>query len=81
MPNTTMNPSHRARRAQIVAEAVVSAYIHEIALAERSRAPAGAPIPRGATEMQPAVADSAIAGRLRPRSLARRAHPALELAA
>jgi hypothetical protein len=31
MSSVATNPTHRAHRAQIVAEAVVSAYIHEIA--------------------------------------------------
>lgn len=39
MPTPTSNPASNALRAQIVAEAVVSAYIHEISPSQRRDAP------------------------------------------
>jgi len=40
MSSLTTNPARSAQRAQIVAEAVVSTYIHEIAATQHTRKPA-----------------------------------------
>jgi len=79
MPSPAPNPVRSAHRAQIVAEAVVSAYIHEITATERRRE-------RAPTRARPACAESprttaraALAGRARTRALAPRRRTAPEL--
>ncbi|MBV8990185.1 MAG: hypothetical protein JOY58_05015 [Solirubrobacterales bacterium] len=72
-PNT---PS--AHRAQIVAEAVVSAYIHEIAPTGRERGPVRS---RGGCSAPRAIARPAPAVRVRTRPLVARRRAALELGA
>jgi len=77
MSNVTTNPSPAAHRAQIVAEAVVSAYIHEIAAPVRARKPVSAHVRRGATESSQPVAARAMGGRSRRGAFAPRRRSAL----
>jgi hypothetical protein len=83
MSNLTTNPASRAtsaHRAQIVAEAVISAYINEITPAERPRERAR---PRhSCTDSAPrAIGRTPLAARARSRALAPRRRTALELGA
>jgi hypothetical protein len=80
---TTTNPASRAtraHRAQIVAEAVISAYINEMTPTERPRERAR---PRhSCTDSAPrAIARTPLAGRARGRTLAPRRRTALQLGA
>jgi hypothetical protein len=83
MSSLTTNPAGRAtanHRAQIVAEAVVSAYIHEIAPPQRPRERAGAR--RSCAQSSPrAIARTPLAARTRRRALAPGRRAALELGA
>lgn len=81
MSSVATNPARRAHRAQIVAEAVVSAYIHEIAPAERGRERADAHAHRASSESPRRVAHSPFRTRSRGRGLASRRPGALELGA
>jgi hypothetical protein len=79
MSTVTTHPARGTRRAQIVAEAVVSAYIHEIARSERPRERTRAR--RGCAETPNAVTRSAVAMRTPRRPFALRRRPAVELGA
>ncbi len=86
MSSLTTNTARGARRAQIVAEAVVSAYINEITATERprerARARADAPASQGCAEPSPAAISrrSPLASRSRGRPFAaRRPAAALEV--
>ena len=80
MSAITMNPSLSTHRAQIVAEAVVSAYIHEIAPPMRRRKPASAPERRGCTESPKPAAGPAMRIRSLRREFAPRRRAAAQLA-
>ena len=79
MSNVTTHPARGTRRAQIVAEAVVSAYIHEIAPSERPRERTRAR--RGCAETPKAFTRSADAARTPRRQFALRRRAAAELGA
>jgi hypothetical protein len=81
MSSLTTNPASSAHRAQIVAEAVVSAYIHEIAPTDRRRERARARARQGCTESPRTIARSPLAARTHSRALAPRRRTALELGA
>jgi len=82
MSSPTTNPASSVHRAQIVAEAVISAYIHEIAAPERRRERARARTRDDCTESSPrAIAPSPLASRARRRAPAPRRRPAFELGA
>jgi hypothetical protein len=78
MSSLTMNPTTTARRAQIMAEAVVSAYINEISPTERRRERArphhSPPQPSPMT-----ISRTRLAAHARRRALAPRRRTALEL--
>jgi hypothetical protein len=91
MPNATTNPSRLTRRSQIVAEAVVSAYIHEIAPSTPRRDPDPQPerehelalalARRGCAETPKLIARPGTAGRAQRRPFAPRRRAALEVGA
>jgi hypothetical protein len=83
MSNLTTNPASRAtsaHRAQIVAEAVISAYINEITPTERPR-PRARPRHSCADSAPRAIARTPPAARARTRTLAPRCRIAVELGA
>ena len=81
MSSVVTNPARRARRAQIVAEAVVSAYIHEIAPTERGRERVGARATRASSESPRRVAHPSFRARSHGRAPAPRRRAAVELGA
>jgi hypothetical protein len=79
MPSPTTNPTTSAHRAQIVAEAVVSAYIHEITPTKRRRDHTRAR--QGHTEPPRTIARSPLAAQRHSRAAAPRRRTVLELGA
>lgn len=79
MSSLTTNPARSAQRAQMVAEAVVSTYIHEIAATQHTRKPARTR--GGCAESPNATARSPLAARPHTRARVPRRRPALQLGA